>query len=300
MTSPHGTPEPLVPTPGEIAAAIVFLADDDPRIHMAARDRLLRWGTHAAAALREAAEADSIRIRSRARALLRSLEIRGSVQRVAALRLDAAAPNAAAVLVQGATHLAQIVRTFGPDAAELGRRLRSEGRALKQRCVGHSVSTCARLLAERLYGGLGLHGARGLDRPEPNPGVDLENVLLDRVLANGPGVPVSLSLLYLLVARWAGLSAAGVAMPDHFLVRLHGIRPVLVDPFHGGRTVTKADCMRYLRSRGYDNIQDRLRDIDDRTFLAHYLRALQQAAANRVAPEARHNLGRALALLEAR
>ena len=49
------------------------------------------------------------------------------------------------------------------------------------------------------------------------------------------GVPVTLSMIYLLVARWAGLTVSGVGMPTHFLVRLHGVRPVLVDPYYGGR-----------------------------------------------------------------
>ena len=71
MTSPHGTPEPLVPTPGEIAAAIVFLADDDPRIHGAARDRMLRWGSCVTPTLSEATEAESIRIRTRDGKLLK-------------------------------------------------------------------------------------------------------------------------------------------------------------------------------------------------------------------------------------
>ncbi|MFM1874022.1 MAG: hypothetical protein RL398_3444 [Planctomycetota bacterium] len=300
MNHEHGSPQPSSPTPAEIAAAIVFMADDDPRIHAAARDRLLRWGKQAEQALREAAEAESIRTRARARQLLRSLEIRGNLQRVAALRLDAAAPNAAANLLQGAVHLANIVRTFGPDATELGRRLRGEGRTLKAQFEGRSLSACARMLAERLYGVLGLRGITGLGATNASPTrFGVEHVLVDRVLADGPGVPVALSLIYLLVARWAGLSAAGVAMPEHFLIRLHGIRPVLIDPFHGGRLVTKADCTRYLRSRGYDAVQDRLRDIDDRAFLAHYLRALQQGAANAVGHEARRTLGQALALLEA-
>lgn len=300
MSHDHGKQPASSPTPAEIAAAIVFLADDDPRIHSAARDRLLRWGKPVEPALREAAEAESIRTRARARQLLRSLEIRGSLQRVAALRLGAASSTAPGNLLQGAVLLANIVRTFGPDATELGRRLRIEGRALKAKFAGRSLSACARLLSERLYGVLGLRGANAAGCGEGQArAFGLQHVLLDRVLAEGPGVPVALSLLYLLVARSAGLSAAGVAMPECFLIRLHGIRPVLIDPFHGGRLVTKADCARYLRSRGYDAVQDRLRDIDDRAFLAHYLRALQEGAANAVGHEARRTLGQALSLLEA-
>lgn len=313
MTSPEGTPEPLRPTSAEIAAAIVLLADDRGPVQAAARDRLLRWGDHAVGPLREAAEAEHVRTRAQARALLRTMEVHDLLRKFAGLRLDAEGrgalgSNAPMPLLNGAVHLAQIVRTFGPEATDLARRLRAEARLLKKRFEGRSLSVCARLLAERLHGELGLHGEPGLNAqpdlhdeltPEAAGRVELDHVLVDRVLARGDGIPVSLSLVYLLVARWAGLSAAGVALPDHFLVRLHGIRPVLVDPFHAGRTVTKADCARYLRSRGFGSVQERLRDVSDREFLIHYLRGLQLAARNRAVPEARRGLGKALLMLEA-
>jgi len=118
------------------------------------------------------------------------------------------------------------------------------------------------------------------------------------VLDGGTGIPVSLSLIYMLVARWAGLSVSGVALPDHFLVRLLGVRPVLVDPFHAGRSITKADCARYLRASGYNQVRHHLRNLCEREVLIHYLRALQRAASYRAVPETRQILGRALSLLE--
>ncbi len=298
MTHHEGTPESLPPTPAEVAAAIVFLADDRGPVQAAARERLLRWGAAARGPLREAAEVDHVRTRAQARALLRTMEVRDLLQRFAGLRLGEGGRSPAMALLSGAVDLAQIVRTFGPEAPELARRLRAEARTLRRRFEGRSVAVCARLLAERLHGELGLRGEPGSLAGDGGP-PDLDHVLVDRVLARGAGIPVSLSLVYLLVARWAGLSAAGVAMPDHVLVRLHGARPVLIDPFHGGRTVTKADCARHLRNLGYAAVRHHLRDLSDREFLIRYLRSLQLAAHRRAVPEARQGLGRALALLEA-
>lgn len=187
--------------------------------------------------------------------------------------------------------LSNMIRTFGPLAADVARRLRGRAHELRAEFAGRSLPVCARLLAERLHDEMGLRGgdASVLD---PN------HVLIDRVLEWRTGIPVSLSLIYLLVARWAGLSAAGVALPDHFLVRLHGVRPVLVDPYHGGRAVTKADCARHLRATGHDQVREHLRDLSDREVLIHYLHALRRAAHYRGVPETRQTLGRALALLE--
>ena len=291
MKSQHENSEPSRPTHSQIAAAIDLLGDDRGPIQAAARERLLQWGEFAVALLREGAEADHVRTRARCRAVLRTLEIRGCLRRFSKLRLGRLGRGSAPALLEGAVLLSKMVRTFVPEATELAARLRRHATELRADLVGRSLPTCARLLAERLHDTLGLQGGSASV-------LELDHVLIDRVLEHRTGIPASLSLIYLLVARWAGLSVAGVALPDHFLVRLHGVRPVLVDPFHGGRTITKADCARYLRSSGHDQVRDHLRDLTDRELLSQYLRCLRRAARHRAAPETEQTLGHALALLE--
>ncbi len=291
MKSPHGTPESSRPTPAQITAAILLLGDDRGPIQTAARERLLRWGELAVAQLREGGEAEPVRTRARCRALLRTLEIRGCLRRFARLRLGRGGRGSAPALLEGAVLLSKMVRTFVPDALELAARLRRHANELRGEFVGRSLPTRARLLAERLHDALGLQGGDASV-------LELDHVLIDRVLEHRTGIPVSLSLIYLLTARWAGLSVAGVALPDHFLVRLHGVRPVLVDPYHGGRSITKADCARYLRASGHDQVREHLRDLTDREVLIHYLRSLRRAASYRAVPETEQTLGDALALLE--
>lgn len=291
MENQRRSPEPSRPSPADIAATIALLGDDRAAIHGVARERLLRWGDVVLVQLREGAEADHVRTRARCRALLRSFEVRDLLQRFGALRLGKGGRSSASTLLDGAVLLSNMVRTFGPDMLELASRLRLEASRLRKQFAARSLPTCARLLAERLHGELGLQGGDASV-------LEIDHVMIDRVLQQRTGIPVSLSLIYLLVARWAGLSVVGVALPDHFLVRLHGVRPVLVDPYHGGRTVTKSDCTRYLRSSGHDQVQEHLRDLTDREVLIHYLRSLRRAASYRAAPEAEQTLGRALALLE--
>lgn len=271
MIDPHGSLVPSPPTHSAIGAAIRLLADDQVHIADAARDCLRQYGERARPQLEEAAEGDEPVVRVRARALLRALEARCTLHRLLGIDLARGERRKPEPLLAGAVTAAQMVRTFTPEAAQLARRLRREGRMLGARFHGRSLATCARMLSEHLAGTLGFTGS---ERAR-----DLEHVLLDRVLAHRAGVPVSLSLVWLLVGRWAGLSVSGVGMPEHFLVRLHGTRPVLVDPFHGGRSVTKIDCIRYLRSRGYEQVRGHLRDLSDREFLAAYLRQLRRAAA---------------------
>jgi regulator of sirC expression with transglutaminase-like and TPR domain len=72
---------------------------------------------------------------------------------------------------------------------------------------------------------------------------DPRNSFLDDVLERKLGIPLTLSLLVIEVARRAGLEAEGVGLPGHFIVRVNeGGRRLLIDPFHGGHIITVEDC----------------------------------------------------------
>jgi regulator of sirC expression with transglutaminase-like and TPR domain len=65
-----------------------------------------------------------------------------------------------------------------------------------------------------------------------------DNSMLDLVLARRRGLPILLSVVYVEVARRAGVELAGVGLPGHFVVGHFGADPpVLLDPFAGGVTV---------------------------------------------------------------
>src|SRR5579884_1971928 len=65
------------------------------------------------------------------------------------------------------------------------------------------------------------------------------NSYLPAVLETHKGLPITLSLIYKLVAERLGLRAWGVGLPGHFLaaVEIDGA-PMLVDTFAHGRTLT--------------------------------------------------------------
>lgn len=293
MLEHHSTPpEPRNPSRARsLAAAARLLGDDSPRVVGAARAYLLGAGAAGRAELARVGETGDVPTRMRARALLRSFDVTQYLQRFAGLEIDASGWRSPEPLLAGAVFASHMVRTFAPEAVELRKLLRREADLLSARFAGRSLTVCARLLSEHLHGSLGFRGGDASS-------LELDHVLLDRVIEGRIGVPVSLSMVYLLVARWAGLSVSGVGMPEHFLVRLHGVRPVLVDPFYGGRAVTKVDCIRYLKSLGYDQVRDHMRDLSDRELLAHYLRELRRAAGYRGRHDAQRSLGDALYRLD--
>jgi regulator of sirC expression with transglutaminase-like and TPR domain len=72
---------------------------------------------------------------------------------------------------------------------------------------------------------------------------DPRNSYLDDVLDRKLGIPLTLSMITIEIARGAGLQADGVGLPGHFIVRIDEQgRRLLLDPFHGGHVITLEDC----------------------------------------------------------
>jgi regulator of sirC expression with transglutaminase-like and TPR domain len=76
---------------------------------------------------------------------------------------------------------------------------------------------------------------------------DPRNSFLNEVLDRRTGIPITLSLVLLEVARREGLALRGVSFPGHFLVKLDGPEPLVLDPFFG-RVLGPAECSARLRA----------------------------------------------------
>jgi regulator of sirC expression with transglutaminase-like and TPR domain len=96
-----------------------------------------------------------------------------------------------------------------------------------------------------------LHGELRFDGDRENY-YDPQNSYLNRVLDRRRGIPISLSVLYLLLGRRLGLPFRGVGMPGHFIVKYETPGgPIFLDPFDGGRRLSVRDCDAIVRGLGY-------------------------------------------------
>ncbi len=76
---------------------------------------------------------------------------------------------------------------------------------------------------------------------------DPRNSYLNEVLDRRTGIPITLSTVYMEIARRAGLDVEGVGLPGHFIVRVRtGSHGFLIDPFHAGALLSQKDCQRRL------------------------------------------------------
>lgn len=76
---------------------------------------------------------------------------------------------------------------------------------------------------------------------------DPKNSYLNEVLDRKIGIPISLSVIYIEVARRLGFTLQGVGLPGHFIVKYQDKdTEILVDPFGGGRTLNAENCQDLL------------------------------------------------------
>jgi regulator of sirC expression with transglutaminase-like and TPR domain len=77
---------------------------------------------------------------------------------------------------------------------------------------------------------------------------DPRNSFLNDVLDRGLGIPITLSVVYMEVARRVGFSLAGIGMPGHFLLKHHDPESgeILIDCFNRGDILSRQDCQSRL------------------------------------------------------
>ncbi len=76
---------------------------------------------------------------------------------------------------------------------------------------------------------------------------DPRNSYLDQVLARRTGIPITLALVYLAIAKRLDLPLSGVGFPGHFLLRWDGVQEWLIDPFDG-EVISRSECQRRLEA----------------------------------------------------
>ena len=87
---------------------------------------------------------------------------------------------------------------------------------------------------------------------------DPRNNFLDEVLESRRGLPITLSVLYVEIARRLGHEAYGIGFPGHFLAKVVGIedipdREMIVDPFFG-RVLSLDDCAQRVRAAAGEDV----------------------------------------------
>jgi regulator of sirC expression with transglutaminase-like and TPR domain len=107
---------------------------------------------------------------------------------------------------------------------------------------------------------------------------DPKNSYLHHVLDRRVGLPITLTLVLIEVARRVGLRIAGVGFPAHFLAVDLDLPQLFIDAFAGGRLLTEYECRVMLRQKTQGRVEfdrNQLRPVTGRQLLVRMLQNLK-------------------------
>ena len=104
---------------------------------------------------------------------------------------------------------------------------------------------------------------------------EVENSYINCVMDRRVGIPISLSVLYLLIGQRLALPVFGIDMPGHFLVKYESERyKIFIDCFNGGALLTEKNCARFLTEAGYGFDDKYLQKSPTRAILSRMVKNL--------------------------
>jgi regulator of sirC expression with transglutaminase-like and TPR domain len=166
------------------------------------------------------------------------------------------------------------------DPAAVDETIQDAVDTIRSRVRGSQPQALLAHLHEHLFEEMGLAG--NVD-DYYNPA----NSYLPAVLEMKKGLPITLSLVYKLVAERLGLRAWGVGLPGHFVVGVEVepfAQPMLVDAFNGGRVLTQEEAHDRLKQTFGPEVEwteELLRPASNRHWLTRVLQNLLNVFGSR-------------------
>jgi regulator of sirC expression with transglutaminase-like and TPR domain len=278
---------------GEIQALITLLGDDDTHVRDIARERLLQIGEPATEFLREAGSADvdgKIRIEARhVLAQIRQDDLSASFYLLSVLDEEQVDLEHAVFLLARFGYpdldLAPYRRELDALANEAARRIRGLHPLRDNRRI-------VRLINQFLFNDEGFSG-------NIEDYYDPDNSYVNCVLERRTGIPITLSVIYILLARRLRLPIHGINLPVHFVCQYYSPPDSFYfDPFHNGKTLSRADCVMLLHRVGVPFHDNCLAPARTRDIIARMARNLIVIYHHRDDPAKVEALDRVLKMLE--
>jgi len=265
--NPGGTSTANELSESQRAALGTLLADEGPAVYRPVRTRILSCGPPAAEWLRPYTMSNDLALRRRARQIVLHFDRQAADDHFLAfcLRHGQDFDLERGVFLFALTQYPLI--NVGSYQALLDGYADELRNRIDLTAQPHTVVTT---INDYLFGELGFTGN------EENY-YDPENSYLNRVIDQRTGNPVNLCLVYLLVGRRLRLPIAGIGLPGHFICRYQSsAAEVFIDPFNGGRLLTKADCVQYLANAHCSRGDNLLAPVSARRFLLRICSDLHQ------------------------
>jgi regulator of sirC expression with transglutaminase-like and TPR domain len=126
-----------------------------------------------------------------------------------------------------------------------------------------------------------------------------QNCFLDQVIDRRKGLPISLSLIVMFMARRLQLPFFGINMPIHFMLNYVGDKEeLLIDPYDNGAIVTYDQCYFFLKKNNVEPRPEHFQMATNLDIVLRCLRNLIHSYERKKEMERVEDLGRLLNIAE--
>lgn len=226
---------------GEIRALIQLLGDNDIKTAKIARKTLIEARHEAEPYLEEAQKSTDPHVRTRVFSILEQLRLDALGER---FKQFASMPSAWLDLEEGAFLIAESAYP-SINRAYYQKALDSMASEVKSRMEEQGVSKGRELI--QLINAYFFDELTFVGNHESY--YEPDNSFINRVLDQHAGIPISLSTVYLLLARRLRIPIVGISMPGHFLLQYND--SLFIDVYHKGQILTRAECVQFLMNNGF-------------------------------------------------
>ena len=138
-------------------------------------------------------------------------------------------------------------------------------------------------------------GYQGESQDYYNP----ENYYLHHLLETKKGIPITLSIFYMLISKRLGIPVYGVSLPEHFLLKFFNEDDeIFFDPFYGGKIYSKENCMSVGGSSNFQDVDRVLMDCTNLEIFTQVLKNLYQIYASQENVQKRDQIKEILAVIK--
>lgn len=216
-----------------------LLDDPSPTVQQALREEIARYGEDAWALIKRALHSENESLRRAAEKLCDEVRILDpAAEFTRFIRSYQYELETGCLLLERTVNPALDGGAYSAQLDELANRVREL-----------TVVPCAAIERCRIISRVLFHeyGFRGDAEDFDNP----ENSCLSRVLERRKGLPITLGIIYLLVAERTGFELEAVCPPQRFMVGCFRQRePIFIDAFERGRMRVASEVLAFLRDHG--------------------------------------------------
>lgn len=235
--------EEIVPDT-ELSHLIKLLDDEDEGIYSNIRERFLSYGDLSSNFLKDFAEDENVLLRKRVNEIISTINIDRLEKKFIELSSKKDILEEAVFLIAEFGYPGYYKQKYKDKLNFMAEDIRKN--LIKINPDMNSLSAISKLNAINAY----LFGEKGF-AGNKDDFFDTDNSYINRVIDTGLGIPVTLSAVYIFIARRLNMPVFGINLPGHFIIKyMDETDEFFIDPFNQGIIVSRPEATEFIKNLG--------------------------------------------------